>query len=154
MTTEQPPSVTRAADSDEEGAPLRVGQAAEMLGVTVETLRRWEADGRLQLARSAGGQRLVPIAEVSRLLHERRREASDRPIVAQSARNRFPGIVTRIVRDTVAAVVEIQAGPHRMVSLMTAEAIDDMDLRVGDEVVGVVKATNVIVEIPSSKDSR
>ena len=146
--------MTRAADSDEEGAPLRVGQAAEMLGVTVETLRRWEADGRLQLARSAGGQRLVPIAEVSRLLHERRREASDRPIVAQSARNRFPGIVTRIVRDTVAAVVEIQAGPHRMVSLMTAEAIDDMDLRVGDEVVGVVKATNVIVEIPSSKDSR
>ena len=77
---------------------MRVGQAAEMLGVTVETLRRWEADGRLQPTRSGGGQRLVPIAEVSRLLRERRRDATDRPIVAQSARNRFPGIVTRIVR--------------------------------------------------------
>ncbi len=154
MTTERPTSTTPATESDEDVAPLRVGQAAEMLGVTVETLRRWEADGRLQTTRSAGGQRLVPIAEVSRLLRERRRDATDRPIVAQSARNRFPGIVTRIVRDTVAAVVEIQAGPHRMVSLMTAEAIDDMDLRVGDEVVGVVKATNVIVEIPSAKDPR
>jgi molybdopterin-binding protein len=74
--------------------------------------------------------------------------------VAQSARNRFPGIVTRIVRDTVAAVVEVQAGPHRLVSLMTAEAIDDLDMRVGDEVVCVVKATNVIVEIPASKEPR
>jgi molybdopterin-binding protein len=154
MSAEQPPMATSTPDADEEVAPLRVGQAAEMLGVTVETLRRWEADGRLTTIRSAGGQRLVPIAEVSRLLRERRRDATDRPIVAQSARNRFPGIVTRIVQDTVAAVVEIQAGPHRMVSLMTAEAIDDMDLRVGDEVVGVVKATNVIVEIPSSKEPR
>ncbi len=145
---------TAPAAHAEHVAPLRVGQAAEMLGVTVETLRRWEADGRLHTTRSAGGQRLVPIAEVSRLLRERRRDATDRPIVAQSARNRFPGIVTRIVRDTVAAVVEIQAGPHRMVSLMTAEAIDDMDLRVGDEVVGVVNATNVIVEIPSSREPR
>src|SRR6476661_4930159 len=154
MSAEQPPSATSASDPDEDVAPLRVGQAAEMLGVTVDTLRRWEADGRLQLTRSTGGQRLVPIAEVSRLLRERRRDATDRPIVAQSARNRFPGIVTRIVQDTVAAVVEIQAGPHRLVSLLTAEAIEDMDLRVGDEVVGVVKATNVIVEIPSSKEPR
>jgi molybdopterin-binding protein len=147
-------SATPATDSDGDVAPLRVGQAAEMLGVTVETLRRWEADGRLQVTRSTGGQRLVPITEVSRLLRERRRDAVDRPIVAQSARNRFPGIVTRIVRDTVAAVVEVQAGPHRLVSLMTAEAIDDMDLRVGDEVVGVVKATNVIVEVPSAREVR
>ena len=154
MSADGPTSTAPATDSDEDVAPLRVGQAAEMLGVTVETIRRWEADGRLQVTRSAGGQRLVPIAEVSRLLRERRRDAVDRPIVAQSARNRFPGIVTRIVRDTVAAVVEVQAGPHRLVSLMTAEAIDDMDLRVGDEVVGVVKATNVIVEIPSSKEPR
>lgn len=154
MTSGQPPSANATADADEDIAPLRVGQAAEMLGVTVETLRRWEADGRLRTTRSAGGQRLIPIAEVSRLLRERRHDSTDRPIVAQSARNRFPGIVTRIVRDTVAAVVEIQAGPHRMVSLMTAEAIDDMDLRVGDAVVGVVKATNVIVEIPSSREPR
>jgi molybdopterin-binding protein len=141
-------------EGPEEVAPLRVGQAAEMLGITVETLRRWEADGRLQLTRSAGGQRLVPIAEVSRLLRERRRDAVDRPIVAQSARNRFPGIVTRVERDAVAAVVEVMAGPHRLVSLMTAEAVDELDLKVGDEAVCVVKATNVIVEIPSGKEHR
>jgi molybdopterin-binding protein len=133
---------------------LRVGQAAEMLGVSVETLRRWEADGRLRVHRSAGGQRLVDIAEVSRLLDDRRKAATDRPIIAQSARNRFPGVVTRIERDRVAAVVEILAGPHRMVSLMTAEAIDDLDLKVGDEAVGVVKATNVIIEIPAARDSK
>ena len=106
------------------------------------------------MTRSGGGQRLVDIDDVSRLLDERRRAASDRPIVAQSARNRFPGIVTRVERDGVAAVVEVIAGPHRMVSLMTAEAVEELDLKVGDEAVCVVKATNVIVEIPSSKESR
>lgn len=135
-------------------ARLRVGQAAEMLGVSVETLRRWEAEGRLHMTRSEGGQRLVEMVDVTRLLDERRRAASDRPIVGQSARNRFPGIVTRIERDRVAAVVEVIAGPHRLVSLMTAEAIDDLDLKVGDEAVCVVKATNVIVEIPSVKEPR
>lgn len=125
-----------------------------MLGVSIETLRRWEAGGRLTVRRSAGGQRLVPLAEVSRLLAERRRAGTDRPIVAQSARNRFAGIVTRIEKDRVAAVVEVQAGPHRLVSLMTAEAVDDIGLRVGDEAVCVVKATNVIVEVPSGTGSR
>jgi molybdopterin-binding protein len=127
---------------------LRIGQAAELLGVGVDTLRRWESDGRLSTTRSIGGQRLVPIPEVSRLLAERRRAAPDRPIVAQSARNRFAGIVTRIERDRVAAVVEVLAGPHRLVSLMTAEAVDELELAVGDEAVCVVKATHVIVEIP------
>ena len=135
-------------------ASLRVGQAAEMLQVTVETLRRWESEGRLRMERSSGGQRIVPIAEVTRLLAERRAQAQDRPIVAGSARNRFPGIVTRIEKDRVAAVVEVIAGPHRMVSLMTAEAVDEMGLQVGDEAVCVVKATNVIVEVPSRRDSR
>ena len=133
---------------------VRVGQAAEMLGVGVETLRRWESEGRLTVVRSPGGQRLVPLAEVTRLLAERRRGEVDRPIVAQSARNRFPGIVTRIEKDRIAAVVEILAGPHRIVSLMTAEAVDDMGLQVGDEAVGVVKATTVIVEVPSSREPR
>jgi len=131
-----------------------VGQAAEMLGVSVETLRRWEAEGRLSMARSAGGQRLVPIADVSRLLEQRRVAAVDRPIVAQSARNRFAGIVTRVEKDRVAAVVEVLAGPHRLVSLMTAEAVDELGLTVGAEAVCVVKATNVIVEVPSSRDPR
>ena len=138
----------------DDGARLRVGQAAEMLGVSVETLRRWETEGRLTMARSEGGQRLVDVGDVTRLLAERRRAAVDRPIVAQSARNRFTGIVTRIERDRVAAVVEVLAGPHRLVSLMTAEAIDDLDLKVGDEAVCVVKATNVMVEVPSGRDAR
>jgi molybdopterin-binding protein len=135
-------------------ATLRVGQAAEMLGVSVETLRRWELDGRLPMARSAGGQRLVRIADVSRLLEQRRRASIDRPIVAQSARNRFAGIVTRIEKDGVAAVIEVLAGPHRLVSLMTAEAVEELGLSVGDEAVCVVKATNVIVEVPSSREPR
>ena len=131
-----------------------MGQAAEMLGVSIETLRRWETDGRLRMERSDGGQRLIEIDEVARLLEERRKASTDRPIVAQSARNRFPGIVSRVERDGVAAVVEVIAGPHRMVSLMTAEAVDELDLKVGDEEVCVVKSTNVIVEIPSSRESR
>ena len=133
---------------------IRVGQAAEMLGVTVETIRRWEADGRLHMTRSEGGQRLVAVDDITRLMAERRRGTSDRPIVAQSARNRFPGIVTRIEQDRVAGLVEIVAGPHRVVSLMTAEAIDDIGLQVGDEAVAVVKATNVIIEVPSKRDAR
>ena len=125
-----------------------------MLGVSVETLRRWEADGRLPMERSDGGQRVVEIAEVARLLAERRRAGSDRPIVAQSARNRFAGIVTRIERDRVVAVVEVIAGPHRLVSLMTAEAVDDLGLEVGVEAICVVKATNVIVEVPAARETR
>ncbi len=136
------------------GIRLRVGQAAEMLGVSVETLRRWESAGILRMERSDGGQRLVAMIEVSRLLDARRKTASDRPIVAQSARNRFVGIVTRVERDGVAAVVEVIAGPHRLVSLMTAEAVEDLDLKVGDEAVCVIKATNVIVEIPSARETR
>jgi molybdopterin-binding protein len=125
-----------------------------MLQVSVETLRRWETEGRLRMERSEGGQRLVDIREVARLVDERRKGATDRPIVAQSARNRFPGIVTRIEADRVAAVVEVIAGPHRLVSLMTAEAVEELGLKVGDEAVCVIKATNVIVEIPSSRESR
>jgi len=140
--------------AERHAARMRVGQAAEMLGVSVETLRRWEASGRLVMERSEGGQRLVAIEEISRLLDERRKTATDRPIIAQSARNRFAGIVTRVEVDHVAAVVEVMAGPHRLVSLMTAEAVLELDLKVGDEAVCVVKATNVIVEIPSTREPR
>jgi molybdopterin-binding protein len=132
---------------------LRVGQAAEMLQVSVDTLRRWETEGRLTMRRSAGGQRIVPMPEITRLLAERRAQA-ERPIIAGSARNRFPGIVTRIEKDKVVAVVEVIAGPHRMVSLMTAEAVDELGLRVGDDAVCVVKATNVIVEVPARREAR
>lgn len=125
-----------------------------MLGVSIDTLRRWEAEGRLRTVRSSGGQRQVAVADVARLIEERRRRTADRPIVAQSARNRFEGIVTRVEHDTIAAVVEVVAGPHRIVSLMTAEAVEELGLKVGDEAICVVKATNVVVEIPSSRDGR
>jgi len=124
---------------------VRVGEAAELLGVSVDTLRRWTAAGRLRVRRSAGGQRLVALADLRRLQQDRRKR--ERPIVAQSARNRFPGVVTRVEKDRVAAVVEVQAGPHRLVSLMTAEAATELALAPGDAVVCVVKATNVVVEI-------
>jgi molybdopterin-binding protein len=124
---------------------VRIGQAADLLGVSIDTLRRWEASGRLRVRRSAGGQRLVGLADIRGVLAERRRKR--RPDSTQSARNRFPGVITRIEKDRVAAVVEVQAGPHRLVSLMTAEAATELALRPGANVICVVKATNVIVEI-------
>lgn len=132
--------------ASEQGHPLRIGQAAEVLGVSVATLRRWEAEGRLRSARTKGGQRAIPLAEVERL--RRRRTPRQRPVVAQSARNRFEGVVTRVERDKLAAIVELQAGPHRIVSLVTREAVDELGLEVGDEAVAVVKATNVMIDLP------
>jgi molybdopterin-binding protein len=138
----------------EDDRTIRIGQAAELLGVSVETIRRWAADGKLTTSRSGGGQRLVPISDVSRLLAERRRSTGEPAIVAQSARNRFPGIVTEVRRGDIVSQVEVMAGPHRLVSLMTTEAVDDLNLRVGDRAVCVVKATQVIVEVPSSSGTR
>ncbi|MEX1334507.1 MAG: helix-turn-helix transcriptional regulator [Candidatus Limnocylindrales bacterium] len=131
------------------GARLRLGEAASQLGVSPDTLRRWAEAGRVEVELTPGGQRTVSQADVTRLAAERRREGADRPIVAQSARNRFPGLVTRVERDGVAAVVEVQAGPHRLLSLITREASDELGLEPGDEVVCTVKATDVMVEVPS-----
>ena len=97
------------------------------------------------MRRSRGGQRLVSLADVRQLQAKRRKR--DRRTVVQSARNRFSGVVTRVAKDRVAAVVEVQAGPHRLVSLMTAEAATELALAPGAAVVCVVKATNVVVEI-------
>lgn len=133
---------------------IRIGAAAEMLGASVDTVRRWIDAGRLPSRRTPNGQREVALADVSRLAAERRRTTADGVAggasvsIGSSARNRFPGVVTRIVKDRVTAVVEVQAGPHRLVSLMTAEAVEELGLRVGDAAVGVVKATNVVVELP------
>jgi molybdopterin-binding protein len=127
---------------------LRIGEAAARLGVSPDTLRRWAERGRLEVTLTPGGQRTVSQADISRLAAERRREGAGPPIVAQSARNRFPGVVTRVERDRVAAVVEVQAGPHRLVSLITREASEELDLAPGDEVVCTVKATDVMVELP------
>src|SRR5437016_10174753 len=133
---------------------VRIGEAAEALGVSVETLRRWEARGTLAVTRSPGGQRLIAASELSRQLAMRRRDPDERPIVAQSARNRFAGVVTRVERDGVAAVVEVISGPHRLISLMTAEAAEELNLKIGDEAVCVVKATNVVVEVPAPAGTR
>ncbi|HYK97151.1 MAG TPA: TOBE domain-containing protein [Candidatus Acidoferrales bacterium] len=129
-----------------------MGQAAELLGVSSDTLRRWGASGKIRTRRSSGGQRLIALADVMRLSVQRRAKSRP-PAVAQSARNRFSGIVTRVEKDRISAVVEVQAGPHRLVSLITAEAANELKLRPGLAVVCVVKATNVVVEVPRGASS-
>ncbi len=137
--------VTRRTNLREEG--VRIGKAAEMLGVSPDTLRRWTASGKLRARRSRGGQRLIALSDVVRIAGVRREKARQRPAVFQSARNRFEGIVVRVEKDRISAVVEVRAGPHRLVSLMTAEAATELKLRVGLPVACVVKATNVVVEV-------
>lgn len=125
----------------------RIGQAATMLRVSPDTVRRMVDDGRLRAVRSSGGQRLIDGASLARFSKPKRPTAPE-VVVAQSARNRFAGIVTRVVKDRVAAQVEIQAGPHRLVSLLTREAVDELGLKPGMPAIAVVKATNVGVELP------
>jgi molybdopterin-binding protein len=127
---------------------LRIGQAAELLGVSADTVRRWADDGRLPSRRTPGGQRVVDGAALAGLAAEQATAPEPGAIVSQSARNRFTGIVTRVVKDKVAAQVEIQAGPHRVVSLMTREAADELGLEPGALAVAAVKATNVVIEVP------
>jgi molybdopterin-binding protein len=124
----------------------RVGQVADLLGVSADTVRRWADTGRLAVGRR-NGQRVVEGAELARFLTQAA-PAAEEPLVAESARNRFPGIVTRVEKEGLVAVVHLQAGPHRVVSLMTREAADELGLAPGDVAVGVVKATNVVVEVP------
>ena len=121
-----------------------MGEAAAALGVRVETLRRWERGKKLKTKRTPGGQRMVPASEVARVLSERRGE---RVPTTASARNHFPGIITSVKKDGVAATVEILAGPHRIVSLITREAADELGLKPGMPATAAVKATSVMVEL-------
>src|SRR5258708_1764794 len=130
-------------------AALRIGEAAELIGVSVDTVRRWAEDGTLRATRSSGGQRLVSAAEVRRLMGTRRRAAPHPTILAPSAPHRFPRGLTKIVGGRLAATLPVPAGPHRLLSLLTAEAVRELKLKPGDQVICVVKATNVIVEVPS-----
>jgi molybdopterin-binding protein len=125
---------------------LRIGQAAALLGVSVDTIRRWEDEGRMRMVRSAGGQRMVGMSEVQRLLAQRPR--TQHRVAATSARNQLEAVVTNIKRDTAAASIEMQAGPYRLVALTTAESVDDLQLVAGTRVIASVKATNVIVGLP------
>ena len=130
---------------------LRISEAAEYLGVSDDTVRRWIDSGRLAVSSDPSGRQAVDSAEVARILRESSASAvsaETAPIVGRSARNRFAGVVTRVVKDTVMAQVEIQAGPHRFVSLLSAEAVDELGLEPGSLAIATVKATNVGVEVP------
>jgi molybdopterin-binding protein len=132
---------------------FRIKEAAGLLGVSTDTLRRWADAGRIELLTDAAGRLAVDGVALARLAQDRAESADHgqgRTVVAQSVRNRFSGLVTRVVRDTVMAQVEIQAGPHRFVSLLSREAADELGLEPGALVVAAVKATNVSVEIPAS----
>ena len=125
----------------------RIGQAAELLGVSVDTVRRWVDGGRLDASRTQGGRRLIDGEALAQFAVQLTHERDADVVVGRSARNRFPGIVTRVVKDKVTAQVEIQAGPHRIVSLMTREAADELGLTPGVLAVAAVKSTNVVVEV-------
>ena len=126
----------------------RLGQVAELLGVSADTVRRWADAGRLSSRRTAGGQRVVDGPALAEFMTSRWQAPEPDEVMAQSARNRFTGIVTKVVKDGVVAQVEVQAGPHRVVSLMTREAADELGLAPGVLAVAAVKATNVVVELP------
>ena len=129
---------------------FRIGEAARLLGGSPDTVRRWADAGRLTTSRTTGGHRTIAGPDLARLSQDLAAEAASKQAdgPALSARNRFTGLVTRVVRDGVMAQVEIQAGPHRVVSLLSAEAVDDLSLEPGVLAVAVVKATNVVVERP------
>lgn len=130
-------------------ASYKIGEVAELLGVSVDSVRRLADRGRLATVRTAGGQRLVDGRQLARFMATTPADAKPETTVGRSARNHFPGIVTRVTKDRVMAQVEMQAGPHRIVSLVSREAVDELGLAPGVRAVAVVKATNVIVELPS-----
>jgi molybdopterin-binding protein len=129
----------------------RISEVAALLGVSDDTVRRWADSGRLPTVKQPGARLAVEgtvLAEFATQVAAEAPPVGEAPVVAESARNRFAGIVTRVTRDGVMAQVEIQAGPHRVVSLMSREAADDLGLEPGVLAVASVKSTNVVVEVP------
>ena len=129
-------------------ALLRVGQAAELLGVSADTVRRLVDRGEVAGERSEAGQRFVDGVDLARYLSEHAGSTDDRPAATRSARNRFTGLVTKVTIDGLVAQVELQAGQFRIVSLLTAEAVEDLGLTPGMVATASVKATSVVVEVP------
>lgn len=127
-------------------ASYKIAQAARLLGVSDDTIRRWVEQGVLEVTDTSPAE--IPGVALAQRAVELAKSADDPTDVLSSARNRFTGLVTNVVADGVSAQVDIQAGPHRVVSLMTAEAVRDLGLQVGSLAVAVVKATTVIVETP------
>jgi molybdopterin-binding protein len=119
---------------------VRIGAAASALGVSADTLRRWERDGRVEFVRR-GGQRFLPAATLAELLRARAGGGTH-----SSARNRLAGVVVDVEMDGVMAKVELACGPYRIVSLMSREAAEELDLKPGASATAVVKSTTVIVE--------
>jgi molybdopterin-binding protein len=127
--------------TEDEG--LLLGDAARAIGVSADTLRRWERAGKLRTSRDAANRRRVPPGEVERLAgRPDRHRAGD----ALSARNRFPGTVTSVEVDGVMAIVEIEAGPHRVTAAVTRDAVEELGLAPGVPATAAVKATSVMVE--------
>jgi molybdopterin-binding protein len=122
---------------------LTLGEAARAIGVSADTLRRWDRSGKLRTIRDHRNRRLVPEGEVTRLTHQPRRHAAGDTL---SARNRFPGVVTSVEVDGVMALVEIEAGPHRVIAAITRDAVEELGLAPGVEATAAVKATSVMVE--------
>ncbi len=124
-------------------ADMTLGEAAKVIGVSVDTLRRWDRAGKLFTTRDAGNRRRVPPSEVARLTQHPQRHATGDSL---SARNRFPGIVRSVEVDGVMGLIEIQAGPFLVTAAVTRDAIDELGLVEGAEAIATVKATSVMVE--------
>jgi len=124
-----------------------VGDAAAVLGVSTDTVRRWVDSGRLKAIRTPSGRRQIDGVVLARFAQSYNSVSDSGQLGRESARNRFPGIVTKITKDKVMAQVEIQSGPFRIVALISREAVDDLTLAPGVMVDAVVKSTNVHVEL-------
>lgn len=127
---------------------FRFSEAASLLGVSDDTMRRWVRSGLLSAGVDAAGRKVVDGAELAAFAREQAARPEDPSAVGRSARNRFVGLVTDVLADKVMAQVELQCGPHRVVSLMSTEAVRELGLRPGVLAVAVVKATTVVVETP------
>ncbi|WP_194814905.1 molybdopterin-binding protein [Nocardia sp. XZ_19_385] len=129
---------------------LRISEAAALLGVSDDTVRRWIDQGKLTAIQLENGRKWLSGRELAEFLRTRADAPEPGVTVAASARNRMRGIVTRVVKDRVMAQVEMQAGPFRLVSLLSAESVEELGLEVGSIAVASVKSTHVVVEIPES----
>jgi molybdopterin-binding protein len=129
---------------------LRISEAAALLGVSDDTVRRWIDQGRLHATVSENGRKAVDGKELAAFVQHLSESNEPGVTVAASARNRMRGIVTRVLKDGVMAQVEMQAGPFRVVSLMSREAADELGLEVGSVAVASIKSTHVVVEIPEA----